>query len=134
MLVPSLGSSAWTIPVCAYWVLLQAPATLHLHTGKPEVLGSKYLWEKPSAKATWQFHIPWVRESRGVLCLHCHLGFPWQSNLATAIFLLKSLPVPPVIMSQINYLLKSLPQRQLLGGHPGTLLRVAQGIESPVNH
>ena len=39
MLVPYLGSSAWTIPVCAYWVLLQAPTTLHLHTGKPEVLG-----------------------------------------------------------------------------------------------
>ena len=34
------------------------PATLHLHTGKPDVLRSKYLWENPSAKATWEFHIP----------------------------------------------------------------------------
>ena len=63
MLVPHLDSSAWTIPVCAYWVLLQAPATLHLHTGKPDVLRSKYLWENPSAKATLEFHIPRVRES-----------------------------------------------------------------------
>lgn len=70
---------------------------------KPLQLSTCTLWQ---TKKSWEVNtsgrspqprppgsfIP-LGESQGVLCLHCHLGFPWQSNLATAIFL-KSLPVP----------------------------------------